>query len=297
MAGNRTISRYALYGETLAVDDPEFVHIEDISARSILHEWRIRPHEHQGMIQLVFLSRGRARVWLDESVAEAAAPCAIIVPSGAVHGFDFEPDTVGHVVTAADALLAAAADRGVREQLKTLQRKAGRLDFSGSHADFARIEATLGLLQREFQWPERGRRAMLEWLFHALLMLVWRQLDLREVQAEARANRHELFQRLRQLVEDHYQQHWSVAAYARELAVTEATLNRVCRQFSGKGTLALIQERLLVAARRHLVYTDASVETIAYDLGFQDPAYFSRFFKRHTSLAPGRFRQTRQAAA
>jgi AraC-like DNA-binding protein len=98
-------------------------------------------------------------------------------------------------------------------------------------------------------------------------------------------------------VEDHYIEHWDMAAYAQALSVTQATLNRLCRQFAGKGALDLIQERLVIAARRHLIYTDASVEAIAYGLGFQDPAYFSRFFKRHTALAPGRFRQARQEAA
>ncbi len=57
-----TISHYALYGEMLSVHDPEFVHIEDISARSLLYEWRIRPHVHKGMFQLVILRTGRVRV-------------------------------------------------------------------------------------------------------------------------------------------------------------------------------------------------------------------------------------------
>jgi AraC family transcriptional activator of pobA len=297
MNAERSISRYGLYGESLAEQDPEFVHIEDISARSLRYEWRIRPHLHQGMIQLVFLSVGRTRLWLDERIDEVSAPCAVVIPSGVVHGFEFEPGTVGHVVTVADALLAATQDRGVRKQFKALQLKPSTLDFSASPEPFARIAATLSELEKEFQWPERGRNAMLEWLFHALLMLVWRQADLQEVQADMRAGRHDTFTRFRQLVEDHYQEHWDMAAYAQALSVTPATLNRLCRQFAAKGALELIQERLVIAARRHLIYTDASVEAIAYGLGFQDPAYFSRFFKRHTALAPGRYRQMRQAAA
>jgi AraC family transcriptional activator of pobA len=53
---------------------------------------------------------------------------------------------------------------------------------------------------------------------------------------------------------------------------------------------------MLLAARRHLIYTDASVEAIAYGLGFRDPGYFSRFFKRLAGVAPGQFRQARDAA-
>jgi AraC family transcriptional activator of pobA len=293
----RSISHYALYGELLSVHDPEFVHIEDISARSLLYEWRIRPHVHHGMFQLVILRTGRVRVWLDEAVSEMQAPCAVVVPGGVVHGFEFEPDTAGQVVTVADALVVAMQDRSIRKQFKSLQMRPMTVDFSRDADQFARIEATLTHMEKEFQWPQPGRASMLEWLFRVLLLVIRRQVDLQEVQAEARGGRLDAFTRFRQLVEDHYQEHWSIAAYARELAVTPQTLNRVCRSLAGKGALDIVQERMLLAARRHLIYTDASVEAIAYGLGFQDPAYFSRFFKRLAGMAPGQFRQAREAQA
>jgi AraC family transcriptional activator of pobA len=296
MKENRSISHYALYGELLSAHDPEFVHIEDISARSLLYEWRIRPHVHNRMFQLVILRTGRVSVWLDETVTEMQAPCAVVVPGGVVHGFEFEPDTAGQVVTVADALVVAMHDRSIRKQFKSLQMTPTVVDFSRDPEQFARIEATLTHMEKEFQWPQPGRAAMLEWLFRVLLLIIRRQVDLQEVQAEMRGSRLETFTRFRQLVEDHYQEHWSIAAYARELALTQQTLNRVCRAFANKGALEIVQERMLLAARRHLIYTDASVEAIAYGLGFQDPAYFSRFFKRLAGMAPGQFRQAREAA-
>lgn len=296
MTASRSISHYALYGELLSAHDPEFVHIEDISARSLLYEWRIRPHVHNRMFQLVILRTGKVRVWLDETVTEMQAPCAVVVPGGVVHGFEFEPETAGQVVTVADALVVAMHDRSIRKQFKSLQMTPTVVDFSRDPEQFARLEATLTHMEKEFQWPQPGRAAMLEWLFRVLLLIIRRQVDLQEVQAEMRGSRLETFTRFRQLVEDHYQEHWSIAAYARELALTQQTLNRVCRAFAGKGALEIVQERMLLAARRHLIYTDASVEAIAYGLGFQDPAYFSRFFKRLAGMAPGQFRLAREAA-
>lgn len=293
MTAAKSISHFALYGEMLSVHDPEFVHIEDISARSLLYEWRIRPHVHKGMFQLVVLRTGKVRIWLDETVTEMQAPCAVVVPNGVVHGFEFEPDTYGQVVTVADALVVATHDRDMRKQFKSLQMTPMVIDFSRDREQFARIEATLTHMEKEFQWPQPGRAAMLEWLFRVLLLVIRRQLDFQEVQAETRGGRLDTFTRFRQLVEDHYQEHWSIADYARRLSVTQQTLNRVCRQFAGKAALDIVQERLVLAARRHLIYTDASVEAIAYGLGFQDPAYFSRFFKRLAGVAPGQFRQVR----
>lgn len=297
MKRRASIFRYGLYGEALSAHDPEFVHIEDISARSALYEWRIRPHTHEGMFQVIVLEKGSARLWLDDAARDARAPCAVVIPAGVVHGFHFEPDTAGHVVTAAEELLSAVADRSLRERFQSLPLAAFTLDFEADPQAFARVGAVLGELQAEFQWPQRGRNAMLEWLLHALLLLVWRRQDCVQTQSQARAGRHETFSRFQQLVEDHHAQHWDIGAYARELSVTQATLNRLCRQFAGKGALEIIQERLVIAARRHLVYTDATVEAIAYGLGFRDPAYFSRFFKRRTSQTPGGFRAARHAAA
>jgi len=297
MKPTRSISHYALYGELFSAHDPEFVHIEDISARSLLYEWRIRPHVHQGMFQLVILRTGRVSVWLDEAVTQWQAPCAVVVPGGVVHGFEFEPETAGQVVTVADALVVAMHDRDIRKQFKSLQMTPMVIDFSRDPEQFARIEATLTHMEKEFQWPQPGRSAMLEWLFRVLLLIIRRQVDFQEVQAETRGGRLDTFTRFRQLVEDQYLEHWSIADYAGRLAVTQQTLNRICRAFAGKGASEIVQERLLLAARRHLIYTDASVEAIAYGLGFQDPAYFSRFFKRLAGVAPGQFRQARDAAS
>jgi AraC family transcriptional regulator, transcriptional activator of pobA len=296
MTEAKSISHYALYGEMLSVHDPEFVHIEDISARSLLYEWRIRPHVHKGMFQLVILRTGKVGVWLDDTVTQMRAPCAVVVPSGVVHGFEFEPDTYGQVVTVADDLVVAMHDRSISEQFKSLQMTPLVIDFARDQEQFARVEATLTHMEKEFQWPQSGRAAMLEWLFRVLLLIIRRQVDFQEVQAETRGGRLDTFTRFRQLVEDYYQEHWSVAEYARRLSVTQQTLNRVCHQFAGKSALDIVQERLVLAARRHLIYTDATVEAIAYGLGFQDPAYFSRFFKRLAGVAPGQFRQAREDA-
>lgn len=296
MAQANSISHYALYGELLRANDPEFVHIEDISARSLLYEWRIRQHVHRGMFQLVILRTGRVTVFLDELVTEAPAPCAVVVPSGVVHGFEFEPETAGEVVTVADELVLSMHDRSIRKLFKGLQTTPMVIDFARDSDQFSRVEATLTQMSKEFQWPQPGRSAMLEWLFRVLLLLLRRQADLQEVQAEGSSTRLETFTRFRQLVEDHYQEHWTIPAYARELAVAQQTLNRICHAFAGKGAQEIVQERVLLAARRHLIYTNASVEAIAYGLGFQDPAYFSRFFKRLAGMAPGQFRQARAAA-
>ena len=79
------VTRYALFGEELAGEDPEFIHIEDIRTRSRLYEWRITPHVHQRMLQIVFVAEGSVQVHLEDRTQSLDGPCAITIPGGAVH--------------------------------------------------------------------------------------------------------------------------------------------------------------------------------------------------------------------
>lgn len=83
---------------------------------------------------------------------------------------------------------------------------------------------------------------------------------------------------------------WSVADYAEALAVTPTHLNRITRAATGDTASHLILNRLIREARRNLVYTNLPVSTIAYALGFEDPAYFSRVYAAATGVSPRAFR-------
>jgi AraC-like DNA-binding protein len=61
--------------------------------------------------------------------------------------------------------------------------------------------------------------------------------------------------------------------------------------------LLIIQNRVILEAKRLLYYTDKSAKEIAFELGFEDAAYFSNFFKKHTSLSPSLFKKQKLSIA
>ena len=69
----------------------------------------------------------------------------------------------------------------------------------------------------------------------------------------------------------------------------------ICQQLVEKSALQMVHERVLLEAKRSLIYTVQTISEIAYELGFTDPAYFTRFFRRLTGLSPKQFRE-KQAA-
>ena len=97
-------------------------------------------------------------------------------------------------------------------------------------------------------------------------------------------------QQFKALLDRDFRQHRPVQAYADALGLTAGQLSRICREVLGMSSLDVINARLLHEAQRDLVYTSSSIKQLAGELGFEDDAYFSRFFKRHTGLSPREFR-------
>lgn len=100
-----------------------------------------------------------------------------------------------------------------------------------------------------------------------------------------------LTRRLTLLIEERYLQFDTVGQYAQALNVSERQLNEALKRTMGRTVSRLVQERIALEAKRLLSNTVLSTAEIAFQLNFDDPAYFTRFFKKHTDHTPGAFRQ------
>ncbi|OAM89425.1 AraC family transcriptional regulator [Termitidicoccus mucosus] len=99
-----------------------------------------------------------------------------------------------------------------------------------------------------------------------------------------------LVRRFRLRLEEKFRETGSVGNHARALGVTSGHLNDTLRAWTGRSAGDLVRARVLLEARRLLLHSPLSVSEIAYGLGFKDPSYFARAFRRETGVSPGEFR-------
>lgn len=279
-APSTSIQVYNLFGES--GDLPDVVHCETIAARSVLHDWSFAAHRHARLHQVLLIERGGGEATLDGRL-HALKPMQIVnVPVGHVHGFRFIPGaTQGWVLTIAAEILdeALLASEGLRAALSRSAVLRGT----------PQIRATMKQIFAEHAARNFGRAHVLRALSAAVIGLVAREL-VRESGSSGAAES-DLFRRFEVLLDRHHLERWSVADYARALSVTPTHLNRITRAATGDTASHLILHRLIREARRNLVYTNLPVSTIAYALGFEDPAYFSRVYASATGLSPRAFRE------
>ena len=287
---------FALYGEA-AEPGGEMLHIEEVQSRSRLYRWEIEPHVHHGLYQVLWLQKGTANLVLDEWRGEVQGPTAIVVPPRVVHGFRFAPGTDGLVLTLSARFLVEGDFQSVGEAFRALFAAPGVLRLDDDAASAERLSALFRELAAEFSLPASAESPVVGWLARSV---VWRLAQSRAQGQQApseRAHRHQaLFTRFLLLVEQHFLEHWPIEKYASRLGLSTARLNRLVQAEGARSALDLVHERLTREACRRLIYVAAPAANLSAELGFEDPAYFSRFFKRRTGMSPHKYRQAHRSA-
>lgn len=269
------------------------LHCEAIEVRGHLHDWTIPAHRHAGLHQFQLLRSGSAQVVLDQLPHRVIAPAVIVMAPGCVHSFDYEPGSSGLQVTLPSAMLARAfAGTPSLADGFGASRVIDRDALAGSEDDVGELFVRLAA---EFERAAPGRTEALQAHVALLAVSLLRCEHERQAAGAPAALRDTLVQRYRALLEIHLRQHRPLGFYADALHVTPDHLSRACRGVTGLSALELMHDRLVLEARRLLAYTNAQIGEIATELGFTDPAYFSRFFTRRAGGSPLAYRTALQA--
>jgi len=156
-----------------------------------------------------------------------------------------------------------------------------------------KLKRLLDVFIDEFKTADNIQNEMLLVLLKRLIIYVTRlakseYVPVKKVQEE----KFHIIRKFNLLVEAHFRAEHSVSFYAQQLFKSPKTLSNLFGIYNHKTPSQVIQERILIEAKRLLCYTEKTVTQITFDLGFEDVSYFSNFFKKHTLLSPVEFRNT-----
>ena len=279
------IPKFFLFGETPQTVGDHYLHLEALSDRSRPNNWNIRAHAHAGLSHIFHLTSGAGVMTAEERTYRFTAPCALLVPAGVAHGFQFQPETEGRVVTISHSYLQELA---LRERCF-----ASLFDAPAALAlSLGVLEQSLDALSRELIWIAAGHGAAVEAHLLCILVACARAREQAQLVSDAGPGRQAtLVARFRETIEDHYRDSLLLARYTAMLGVSDKQLRTACLKIARQSPTRMIEQRILLEAKRVLLYSNMTIAEAAYYLGFSDPAYFSRFFARATGKSPRAFRK------
>lgn len=283
-----------LYGEGTAGSESWSVNIEPLADRCRARGWRIEPHSHPDFAQLAFVRCGRGTMTAEDALLTFESPCAMVVPIRSVHGYSYELDSDGWVITIAEYYLRQIVER--LPEFGALWSRLSIIPLRRDGDEAAEIQGTVRKLERELEARAIGHVLAAESQLTSLFLSLVRCTTAGSSrQSPLSSSEGMLVQRFNELIEKRYRQGWKVKEYAEVLGVSASQLQAACACVCGEPPIKLVHLRKLTEAKRNLIFSDMSIEQIAYWLGFSSPAYFARFFKTQVGESPGQYRTAQRS--
>lgn len=280
---------YALYGESISAIDSNFLHFERIYERSQHHDWTIRAHRHDKLAQIFLFHTAGVHVEIANRRVTTDSMAGLFIPPMISHGFHFPKNIKGGVVSVEMSRLFPLIE--ANNLTRTAFDAVGWIGDESPH--FRRFKEKFAAISLDYRSMETHRNEAMANETAGLLLCFARSLEAQRHQksSELLTRQEQHVRRFCLLVEDNFRTDYGLDFYAREVGISKVQLTRLCREILKRTPLETLAARKLLEAKRQLEFTQYPVSYISEELGFNDVAYFSRFFKHRTGLSPMAFRR------
>lgn len=261
------------------------LHYESVAIRGIEMGWTIPAHRHDALYQFQLLERGGVSGSIDGRPFDVEGPALLMLAPGSVHGFTYATESVGHQITIPERTLFRLLG------LSDLAEKYLKTSFVVPlHSDTTQLKRLFDEVCVEYTSKELGRAQNLLCLASMVAVQLIRIQKEQSARTSSPGIRDALAQRFLTMVEIHYAEHRGLSFYAEHLQVSADHLSKTCKYLLRRPAQSILNDRLMLEARRLLAYTAMPVAQISDQLGFTDSAYFTRSFGRSMGLTPSRYR-------
>lgn len=253
------------------------------------------PHRHNYFV-IIWVKKGTGIHLIDLEKYELEDNTVYCITPGQVHQLNATGPAEGYVISFMAEFLG-----GAEENYDLLFNTGLFYTFSNSPVIKVNEEMSIEMqdavakMQKEFNNFFILRAEILRGFLKIFLIYLTRQYD-RPRETEAQSKSIDLVKQFFALVEKHFTTKKMVTDYAEELAVTPNHLNEVVKKITGSPASHHIQQRIILEAKRQAVYSRVTMKEIAYQLGFDDTAHFSKFFKNASGESFSDFRARNQGA-
>lgn len=254
-------------------------------------------HHRHDYYEIIWLKKGKGTHFVDSRLYAYNGPVMFLLSPGQIHKLQQQEKAEGYIIKFLPAIFRDQKD------IEDFILNTGLFDNVQANpvidippAAMTSFEELLLKMNAEFINNETDKEQVLS-AYLKILMTQVNRLKRNGAPAQQNTDVHfALFTQYKIAVEKKFRQQHSVQGYADQLHVQGRTLNTLSKKYAGKSAGEIITDRIILEAKRYLYHNAESVKEIAWSLGFDDPAYFTRFFKKQTGISPQQYRENKEVA-
>jgi AraC-like DNA-binding protein len=248
-----------------------------------------QPHRHS-FYELIWVAQGAGYHHIDFEPYPIQAQTLYFISPGQVHFWQIEQPLQGYMLLFTDEFLLSNTYEPITPRSFDFFHRLDHIPMLTLLGAVGQPFATLcQQMLDEYRGQAFGRLTMLQAHLQMLLIVAQRHYTQASV-AKPLSSSVRLVDEYIRLIDVHVQEYQQVHEYASRLGVTPGHLTDTTREVTGMAAGQFIYRRMMLEAKRLLVYSDQSISEIAYGLNFSDPSYFTRFFRRECGTSPTQFR-------
>lgn len=241
---------------------------------------------------IIWIQKGTACHLVDFNSIELVENSILFIPKNCVNRFDSNTDYDGKIILFTDNFFCKRQDDVNFLQSTILYNDLYEISLLKLDPSREYLIRLFDLILEEFERPsERYNYSILRNHLNNFLLCADREKrkqGFREIQQSADLEYMMLF---KDLLERNYRKFKSVNKYASDLGVSSRRLSQATSKILGKSPKELIDERILLESKRLLIHSSSSIKEISYDLGFDEPTNFIKYFRKHNRFTPVEFRE------
>lgn len=249
------------------------------------------PHRHNYYTVLI-INKAKGEHKIDFNTYDLSNKQIYFVAPGQVHQVIETEKSIGYAMTFSNHFLVESSiPISFIDSLNLFQNYGQSPPLLPSEAQFEAIEGFAKNIFKLFNSDSAMKNLSIGAFLKLLLIECNNICSINPIESDVDTTGDNLIRAFKKGVENNYKKEHSTTFYANELFITPDHLNRTVKARIGKTAKDYIQARIITEAKRLLYFTDLANKEIAYELGFNEPANFSAFFKKNTQLSPSSFKK------